>query len=427
MAIKKSLMFVFLSSMLVMSSFASASHEWWHFWNDEPEKSPFDASVQLTNAPPTIVAFRPVFDAVPTGLGRITPIAGLTVTANVVFIVQDPDYDFTTNPTELPGIAGGNTITVGSIVTPANDVNVVLTAPTNAPFGSGVTRSAGTCSAVSCHTGADADCNAATISQGDGTNVARQVKYTCQVSMQYYDAPGPSTFPTAPAAAGQGYWHIAAEIKDFAANIDTVASGDLNHDGQANYDFNGVTCTQATIRGDCDYVDYFTVSQVDVAPGNGATPIERLLWTSLSVTTTDNPAGDDSTLDADTGLTLRNLGNTVVATIDLIANDLTGNIDSGAKIEAESMSVGVATGVQSTNVGACDTAAGATVPAGGSAPFDGTALDPEIDLDGYAFSVPYTAVGNDVDRRALFFCIWQRLDSSNGCEGAACIDRKSVV
>jgi hypothetical protein len=405
------------------------------WFGNDPLLAPFDATVSLQNALPTIVAFRATVDDVPTGLGRVTPIPGnnpSAVTAHVTFIVEDPDYDFTTQPEELPGIDAANTITVGDI-SGAGDVYVILTAPTNAPQGSGVTRAAASCTASSCHLGTDTDCDVATVAQGDGTDFTKQVKYTCDVSMNYYDAPGPGTLPAAPGVAGQDYWHIEAQIEDNTGNQDTVTSGTTDHDGQANYDFDDSTCTGAVEVGDCDYIDYFTVSDVDINSGDGPTGFERLLWAGIQVSNYDTAANDDNTIDnPDTGLTLRNIGNTVIGSLDLQPNDLTEDPSGSAVLHAESMSIGI---VESTgsNIGACDVddvAVGGS--AGGTAPWDGIQLDPETpitDLGGATgpavlntFDIPYTAAGATTDQNELFFCVWARLDSATDCEGAACID-----
>jgi hypothetical protein len=320
---------------------------------DDPQLAPFEASVGLSNAPPTIVAFRTTVDDVPTGDGQVTPIAGTTVTAHVTFIVQDPNYDNSGSPDELPGIDPGNTISVGD-VSGAGNVYVILSAPSDALVGSGTTRTAGSCVASSCHAGTDSDCDATTVGEGDGTDFIRQVKYTCDVAMEYFDAPGPGTLGGAPGSvtAGESFWHIEVQIKDTNGATDSVTSGTVDHAGQITYDFDDPTCGagSATV-GDCDYIDYFTVSDVDVNPGDGATGFERLLWANIDIAAFDSPADDDNT-GGDTGLTLRNIGNTAVTTIDLQVQDLTGDIDGGATLHAESMSVGLAAG--STNAGSCD-------------------------------------------------------------------------
>lgn len=334
----------------------------------ELDTSQFDATVSLSNAPARIVAFRPTIDVNPisvsTGNGEVGPVAGSTVDAQVTFIVEDPN-----GPNDLPGLTGP-AISVGP-VSGAGNVYVIITAPTSAPAGSGVTRVSGTgdCIAVSCSGGGNPNCNAIT-DDTDGTDYTLQKQYTCDVTMNYYDAPSPDSFP---ASSKNNVWTIRAEIKDDAGNTDTADSA------LVDADFNGLACTGLQ---DCDYIDYWTTSAIDTAGSS-------IAWTGLGVSATDTPN--------DAPLTLNNWGNTQVIDLQLTGEDLVGDLIVGSIMEVEAFSAGPAAG--GVDSGACGHATGGG--SGGVELIGGTGVTVLRDIG-------YTAGG--ADTADLHFCAWAAVD-----------------
>jgi len=250
----------------------------------------------------------------------------------------------------------------------------------NAPVSSITYREVevGNCSATECVTGTNPECNATTESEGDGTNYQLQKQYTCDVKMQYYDVPAEGSLP---GGADADLWDIYVEIEDADSLIDNVRSGIISHKGF--YDFNGVACDGLVERGDCDYIEYMSTSAIDTA---GVT----VSWTDLFVT------AEDTINDAP--LTLSNWGNTLVATVDLTGEDLTGvNIGPSSIMEVEAFSAGIAAGGADT--GACDGPSGGGAGAAGRELIGGAIVN-------IPRNVPYTAVGDIVDKEDLHFCIW---------------------
>ena len=340
----------------------------------ELEEQRFDATVTLTNAPARIVAFRPA-DDVPDGgiVGEVQPVAGTTVTARITFIVEDPN-----GPVDLPGLTGP-AIVVGP-VSGVGNVYVTLTAPVNAPVGSGVIRVATACTAVECASGTNPNCNAATVAAGDGTDFTNQKQYTCDVSMLYYNAPAPGDVNNGATPPGD-LWTIHAEIEDAASNQDTVNSGDTDHGGNPNYDFNGIGCAGV---GDCDYVEYTTVSGVDTATATVA-------WTGLSVSATDTAA--------DGALSLNNWGNVVITAVDIRSQKLTDATGNAEMLPAAFSTSSVIGGADS---GSCDG------PSGGCAGAGANELVENSFINSLGVAIDYTATGTDADD--AFFCIWAAVD-----------------
>lgn len=129
------------------------------FAQENPDLAPFNASVGLANAAPTIETIVNVSEVesdqdVGTEDFFVQPISGVvapTVGVNVTFVVLDPDQ-----PDDLPGNGTASAINVGTNV----DVNVT------GPSGSSV-------SATACQTVPIA-------------GEALRIRYSCQLSMPYY-------------------------------------------------------------------------------------------------------------------------------------------------------------------------------------------------------------------------------------------------
>ncbi len=397
MRIGKLFMVNFLIVIIVLSivSFVSAKHAWWHPWGEEPQEAPFEASVLLANAPPTIQYIFPVTDvdnsnvAIPASIsGEVQPQAGTTVYAVVKFAVEDPNgvIDLPATPTVIT--FGSPTAAVGEVAvrvtTPQNGIKCPP-APgtacenrdaTTANRPTGVTA---TCTSVDCTV--DTQCNT-----GPQTgNKANQRMYTCYVQMQYYDEP----------TVGAG--GTANDLWSFSLYIEDAVSGNAN---QPVPDTSGEMVTAYPARPFAEfYLWYRTVTSMDIFPAT-----ERLLFTGLSVTATDTAGDDDNAGDTGGGLTLRNIGNVQVNTLDITPQNLHGvNNGPASVLLATAFSVGTAAGA--ANAGACDVAAG-----GGTVPFDGTALTGGTILPNFARSVTYSgqATGNTND---LFFCVWPAVNT----------------
>lgn len=334
---KKNVVYVLVSAVFVVvlvSGVVSANHAWWHFWGEEePELAPFDASVQLGNAAPTIVAFRPADDfntdgtAGPaSGIGEVGAVANTEIWAKVTFIVEDSDQ-----PNDLPGIGTGDAIVVGDLSGTSN-IRLDLTSPsdvagadqsvrcaagtcrvrsassgttagTDYPSGLSLSRS---CVATTCAGGTNSNCNAATVAAGDGTDFNLQVQYDCYVKLNYWDEPTVTDVANPPQALDD-YWTITAGIEDSSGTSDTVSSGTTNWKGVASYDFDGIACTGI---GNCDVINHLSVKALAVAG--------PIAWTAVALGTGNDPA------DGASDLALGNRGNEGVASVSVAGQDLQG-------------------------------------------------------------------------------------------------------
>lgn len=402
---------VFLCTVLVMSSFVSANHAWWHPWGEEVKEAPFDASVQLANSPPTIVKLFPVYDRTTGGVaqgadndGEVTPVAALSadpgfVFAVVKFIVDDPNH--------LPGTPDLSlapaVITMGSQTATVSQAAVQITSPPagilctgpgcrNRDAATGIfpTGATAACTGTNCGGVVANNCNDGAGASLYGSLISnRQVEYTCYVRMSYFDEQtvGAGTLRNQ-------YWDIGLYIEDISGN-GPIAVRSIFFDPSP-----GVF----SVPSDEDlYVDVNRVDGMDVNTG------EFLQWLGASVTATDLPATDANGADADGGLTFRDRGNSVVASSSLTPQDLTGNIVGTARLLAASMSTDFGLeGVIGTNVGACDAPGGGGPGTAATALVGGTTFSA---IEG--FTIPFTATGTNQDE--LYFCIWPRLDT--GCGG----------
>ncbi len=375
--------FVFLG-VLIVSSFASASLGSWLkglFGAEEPDLAPFDVGVQLGNTPPTIVAFIGIFEdcndgpcndiddpAFGTAVGTIQGEAGGSegdgiTSARFKFVVEDPDCEGGSTCTDLPGMAGGPAITYGT------NLLVSFTEPANPPaYSNTITAGAGDCVAVSCF--GDTQCP-------DSTASTQQVKYICDMEMNFYDPPSPSGGATA-----GDRWRVSARIYD---------STGANNDLKTTTNFPTVDIIYNVIHG---------VSTTGTGPG--VAPV--ITWTNLD-TNTDDQCADGGGACATAGITATNVGNEAVSSIDLQGEDLVSSIDTDSNIltDEKCTTVGgivsnclavaafsVGTVVGGTNTGACDvlgTGAEALAnpptianPPGFSIAYDATATPPTDDL-----------------------------------------------
>lgn len=435
MGIRKSLGFVFLSTILIMSSFASAGHEWWHVWGDEPQQAPFDASVTISNSPPDIVHILEVTDVDSSNnligsspVRDVQPIAAADGANGIVysvveFIAQDVNLGGAT-PNELPGLPASCAaatscpaiIPFGSPTASNYQIAARATSPQlgvrctgpgcrtrDAVSGTLPTGATAACYAIDCGGAAGPvvpECNngAGVSPRGNGVS-ANQRKYRCYVQMQFYDEPSVTA-----KSAQNHFWTWSLYIEDSQGNSISKTSTDF-------------VVAPWDVTDEAYVMDYLTV------PGLDIDPLERLSWTGVSVTSTDNVGADNDLTDGDAGLTFRNRGNLPITTLSLRPQDLIGDNFPSAVLEAESMSVEDVAGAAvppGTN-GACDANGG-----GGSAPFEAAILTGNAltDVDALGFTLGFNADSvyvSGTNQDELFFCIWQQLNSANGCAGGTCL------
>ena len=375
------------------------------FGAGEVQEAPFEASVQLANAPPSIITILPTTDVtnanVPiagSGLGQVDIITGTTDYAVVKFVVDDPNL-----PT-IPGDLSATPTILAVFGTPTvanNEIGVRLTSPAvgircvgpgcrnrDAATALRPTGSATTCSSVICT--ADADCLARGYTAPEN---ARRRAFTCYVQMQYFDEPITTTPPT----AGNQMWSISLYIEDNTGNSASATSATFA-DVIPAWNYPGDELFYVWVRPSTD---------VDISPST-----ERIEWTSLSVTTTDNLGADGNAVDTGTGLTLRNIGNRQVNSIDITPQNLLGTVNPAAILFATAFGVGLTAG--GANSGACDVNGG-----GGTSPWEGIALTGGAPLANFLRTIPFTAdtpaqglpLPATSAMQDLFFCIWPAIQS----------------
>jgi len=338
----------------------------------ELDEKKFEATVNLLNAPPLIVAFRPA-DDFPDGAlnpGVVQPVPDGVVTAKITFIVEDANIDA---DDDLPGM-GAYDIVTGD-VSGSGNVFVQLTSPANSPnqgTGSQITYDATTCVASPCSGNTDPYCDDTT----EG-NYLLQMKYVCDVPMNYYDEKALDDINGGTATSKDDFWTIHAEIKDAGGSINEVDSGDTAN-GDPTFNFDGLDCGDSITPniGKCDVVEYGSITFIDTGLANVA-------WGGIDVVTaTDQPADDP--------LVLSNFGNMEVASVDIQGKDLTGANDVNKILEVEAFSTS-------------DTIGG---PSSGACTGQILEADPYEFVTSTGVLVPYTASGKATDTEDMFFCIY---------------------
>ena len=352
---KKVLIGIVAISILIFSVISvSADFKDWFKFGTEKEglegelPASYEAKVQLANAAPVVVAFRPTDDILTSGAdgpgsstGDVGAIGNSEIWARIVFIVEDANFDYTSNDEELPGIdAVTNPINVGplagagdilvEILSPSDMVNSVACQlgycrtrttssgavagtdfPNGDPSGNPVGNPTASCEAVSCDTGTNPNCPCtgnpgnpcgAASPNAVGSDNRLQVQYNCYIKMNYWDEP---TAEVAPAA--NDFWRISVQIEDRAGGTDTVASGDLDNGGVASYDFDQFACTAI---GDCDYIDHLSTRLIATTG--------LVSWTGVVLTAGNDPA------DGPTDLELNNRANDDIPTVTIDGDDLWG-------------------------------------------------------------------------------------------------------
>lgn len=320
------------------------------FKKDEPQFGPFDASVNVGNAPPRIIDFIPVVenpDDLSSLAGQIQPVPGSTVDARVIFIVQDPN-----GPVGLPGVVVPSD---GAPALVAADIALSLTAPANGISSTVRSVDATSCFATECASGTNPNCNTG--------NFAIKKQYTCDVTMQYYDEPAISN-----TQAGD-LWSISATIRDVPGLTDTATSATIGPFDALNY------------------MEYLTTTGVS----NAAV---TLAWSTLDVATDDVPA--------DSGLTLTNIGNVAVADELVTAQNLVEDGVPTNYIEVSAFSSGPSAG--GANSGACD------APGGGGTGTGGVAL---VHGAGVVAPVPIGFTATGTDSGTINFCVWDALNNGH--------------
>jgi len=402
---------VIILAIVVVAIYLVWSGTLWSILGIEPLFAPFEASVTISNSPPAFITILPTRDVTNANVqiagsadGQVDIQVGTTDYAVVKFVVEDPNVP--TLPNDL-----SNTPTViayGSPTAANNEIAVRLTSPQlgvrctgpgcrtrDATTANRPTGVATTCTAVMC--AADADCAAKGYTAPEN---AKRKAYTCYVQMQYFDEPVTATPPT----AGNQMWTISLYIEDNTGNANQVTPS-------TSADFAGVW-------GAGDELYYVLVrpsTDVDISPST-----EKIQWTGLSVVAVDNPGDDGNAVDSGTGLTLRNIGNKVVTSIDITPQNLLGVVNPVAVLSATAFSVGLALGA--ANAGACDVAAG-----GGSPTFDGTALTGGATLANFLRNIPFTAdtpaqglpAPATSAMQDLFFCIWPSIQTGTYLSGGS--------
>ena len=366
------------------------------WFGNEPLLAPFDATVQLTNAPPTIFSITAVTDVdtnnnpmVSSGAGDVQPIAAVEGSSGIVyavvdFIAQDPN-----GAADLPN--SPSIITFGSPTGAVSEIAVRITSPQNGircPPGPACRNRDATGGVFP--TGASSTC-----SSSISGLPANQKRYICFVQMQYYDEPS-----TAPKTAQDDFWIFSLYIEDITGNGDSATSADF-------------VVLPWDVADEAVVMDYLTI------PGTDTDSAESLTWTGVSVTATDTIGNDGDGDGTDgTGLTFQNRGNLPIATATLKPQDLTGNVIANTFLEVESMSAYDIVG--GSDAGACDGPSGGGVVPNLAHELAGNTQTPTLT----GFSVGFNAdntflLGTNADD--YFFCIWQRLDSLTGCAGGACL------
>jgi len=378
----------------------------------------FDTTVTLGNSPPSIVAILPIDDYTSASAPRAGSIGGqvdlvsgeegldgLTY-VNVRFIVEDPDYS-DDGATELPD--DPPVLSTGIPTGTNSEVYVKLISPQSASSvrcggvgcreryaGVGTGSPAGTPSAISknCEVTTcmgDSECESGGIPYY-GTILEDQVKYSCYVEMEFYDEQAITTSPS----TALDVWTMELYVEDSSGNIPMIRAG-------GNYtseDFDDIN--NSGFDWDDDSNNYVYVRETKAIDTT-----ESLAWSSLSGTSSNNPADSD--------LTLRNRGNIDILTIDLIPQNLTGTTTSTRVLKANAFSMDDVSGIQDTDIGACD------IPAiidGGPGPGFATQLGGNETVDDYSFNIGYNADGADTAN--LFFCIWPGVSVAGACEGEDC-------
>ena len=334
-------------TMILVSSFVSAGIVDWvkEIFGGEVKESPFEASVQLQNAPPIIVTVLNIKDNDVPGspVNSITPVKGIVNNAEVRFVAQDNN-----GVQDLPGGTGSTeTITLATATgdvdpsagTSGKNVEVYVTEPifsTNA-IANGCVEVAG---CPNC----------------PGAVTTNRREYRCTVPIDYYSKPGAA-------------WKIKVAIADPG---------------------NGVGADNAKT------FTYNTLSAFDIT-----NPVAGLLWTAVSVSVGNDDADNDP-------LGLTNRGNVDLTVGSITGKDLKPDGGAGGSdlpvtafaVSTQTAGIPLAECCKAVGGGCAAATANAlattpvTISAGGavSLPFGNGAGGPP-----------------PVDNEKLYFCLWEKL------------------
>jgi hypothetical protein len=333
----------------------------------DPDLSPVNVDVTLSNVNPEILKFFPVTETSDdingaTSAGHIRGDAGGTEgtgTVSVKFAFTAKDLN---GKSELPGF-GGNPILPGA----AGNLEIKFYAPQEigggnpSPFFNEVELLSGTdCSVLDC---ANADSSEGCVDNSAGSN---ELKYTCNIDMNYFDPPSANI----PGTPENERWTISVDIKDASGNTDTKQSGDP-----------GFTAL------DDNYIIYDEITGVSASGG--------LSWSNLDINQPDTPA--------DTALVLTNVGNIAVVDETVAGQNLVENGVPANFLAIEAFSVGsVAGSGTGGGTGACD------APGGGGAETGGIVLATPATVP---VDITYSADGTD--SASMHFCIWDVLNPNH--------------
>ena len=279
----------------------------------DPDLAPFDASVQLQNSPPTIVAIYAVDDQGSTaGDDVVNALNGDAAdpvnNAEIEFLVQD--LNGIDNLPGDPSIPFRQSTAVGQLGTAACtggncNIEVYVTNPGTAYAATNKLFDAGSCIRLpTCPN-----------SQAGAGCAVNQMEYRCTVPMNYYDEPSGSSVDL------NTHWDIFVGIAD-GSGTDTGTSSGLSQE-QTTFEYTSNA--------------YFIISS----------PVAGIQFTSISLTGTDQQSNNDP-------LALNNRGNVdfTLGTIqgsDLTSDDVGG---TGNNMPVDAFSISVQNG--GTPLAECD-------------------------------------------------------------------------
>lgn len=349
--VKKLLVASLIIASIFLITFASAG--WFSdLFKKDPGLSPVDVGVELANSPPTV---KKLF--LPSALGPeyTQPFTGNPGAGFGVFyigaVVEDAN-----GPSDLAqgtGLAPG-TAMLAQIIAPQTSINP------------SITRTIVACDSYSCS-------NSTLSSNCDNPSI--QLIYVCAGPFLTFDPP--SSYSAASPDL-RDLWTIQAAAIDLASNPSpTVSTGDVGFDDLLNN----------------------SIQINELSAYNLATT--ALNWNSLSVTTPNQPASAP--------LTIENLGNVELTTIEITGQDLTGTNPSNPSA------------ILSVSAFSASGSSGGSPDASCVVPGTAAQLQNGATVTIPGVSIPFTTAGPSVDRDNVFVCAYQQLNSPGIISGPSSI------